>query len=323
MQTLCADIGNFSVLTAIADSRAEIIKMRSLIVDVTYKGDVREGTIQKGSPLVEIKGKCFKLGIQAGKQPNCLSAAEAGKNQPDIFLPMLLANTPDGFEGSVSMLVPTRDRASEMWIRNAVMGTHEFSVDRKPRIANFTDVEFHRESDTALHYAYLAGIVPQSSGTLLIDIGGGTVNAVIATFEDGELNILWRNSFDNKGGIALAKTILETDLVGNQSHMTAPKIMDAIAQDRRYIGNRPEFTFEPVFDDCVKTWFKATRVTIMSAADAYLDEVNQIVWCGGLSELLRPQLEGKESHQIFPNPQLANIHALIHFSGGGNAKVAA
>lgn len=102
MQTLCADIGNFSVLTAVADDRCTVSKMRSLIVDVTHKGDVRDGMHFDDSPLVSVKGKFFKLGRQAGRQPNCLSAAEAGKSNSDIFLPMLLANTPDGFEGSVS-----------------------------------------------------------------------------------------------------------------------------------------------------------------------------------------------------------------------------
>ena len=321
MQTLCADIGNFSVLTAIADERAEITKMRSLIVDVTHKGDIREGVMHPDSPLVKTKGRFFKIGRQAGKQPNCLSAAEAGKNQTEIFLPMLLANTPDEFEGTVSMLVPSRDTKAELWIRNSVIGTHEFSVNKKPRIANFTDVEFHKESDTALLFAYQTGIIPKKSGTLLIDIGRGTVNGIIANFEDDELNILWRKSFPNQGGIGLAKTILETDLVRNQSHMTAPKIMDAIAIGRRYIGNCEEFTFEPVFDDCVKIWFKAARTAVMSAANNYLDEVNQILWCGGCAELLRPQLEGKDNHQIFLNPQYANIHALISLSGG-NVKVA-
>lgn len=157
----------------------------------------------------------------------------------------------------------------------------------------------------------------------MIDIGGGTVNAVIATFEDEELDILWRDSFDNRGGIALAKSILDTDHVKAQKTMKTADIMDAIAAGNRYVGNRPDRSFEAVFDDCVKAWFKAIRVTVMSAADAYLDEVNQIVWMGGSVELLRPQLEGKDGQIVFPNPQLANINALIHLSRGDVEIVAA
>lgn len=316
--TICADIGNYSVLTSVISgtNTSSVSKMRSLIVDVTHKGDIRNGLHFDDSPLVEIKGKYYKLGRQAGKQPNCLSAAEAGKNQPEIFLPMLLANTPDGFEGSVSLLVPSRDNAAETWIRTAVLGTHEFSVNNQSRIASFTDVEFHRESDTALRYAYTTDTVPKTEGALLIDIGGGTVNAVIATFEDGELDTLWRESFDNRGGIALAKSILDTDHVKAQKTMSASAIMDAIANGNCYVGNRPDRSFEPVFDDCVKTWFKSIRVTIMAAADSYLDEVNRIIWMGGSAELLRPQIEGKEAQFIFPSPQLANINALVYLSGG-------
>ncbi|NJM19894.1 MAG: hypothetical protein HC907_14955 [Richelia sp. SM1_7_0] len=247
MNTLCADIGNFSVLTAVVDYQpTSINKMRSLIVDVTHKSEAREGLHADDSPLVGIKGKYFKIGRQAGKQPNCLSAAEAGKNQSEIFLPMLLANTPDGFEGSVSMLVPSRDKAAETWIRTAILNTHEYSVNHQNRIARFTDVEFHRESDTALLHGYLSGIVPKNDGALLIDIGGGTVNALIATFENGELDILWRESFDNRGGIALAKSILDTDCVKSQKSMSVHQIMDAIADGKRYIGNRSDRSFEPV-----------------------------------------------------------------------------
>lgn len=312
MKKLRADIGNYSSFIAVDKDLIEYI--RSLIVEVTHKGDVRDGLHAFDSPLVGIKDKFYKLGRQAGKQPNCLSAAEAGKNQPEIFLPILLANTPDGFEGSVSMAVPARDKAAETWIRTSVLGTHEFSVNHQNRIASFTDIEFYRESDIALLYAYLIGLVPKDTGTLLIDIGGGTVNAIIATFEDGELDILWRESYDNRGGIALAKSILDTDEVKLQKSMSVPAIMDAIANGKRYVGNRPDRSFEAVFDDCVKAWFKAIRVTMMSAADAYLDEVNQIIWMGGSVELLRSQIESKEGQIVFPNPQLANIHALLHLT---------
>ncbi|MGB3761115.1 MAG: hypothetical protein WBA07_32875 [Rivularia sp. (in: cyanobacteria)] len=315
MNTICADIGNFSVLTAVVGNQpTSINKMRSLIVDVTHKGDVRDGLHASDSPLVGVKGKFFKLGHQAGKQPNCLSAAEAGKSNTEIFLPMLLANTPDGFEGSVSMLVPSRDNASETWIRTAILGAHEFSVNHQNRIASFTSVEFHRESDVALKDAYLSGIIHQTDGALLVDIGGGTVNALIATLDNGDLDILWRESFDNRGGIALAKNIIDTDCVKSQKSMSVPQIMDALADGKRYIGNRPDRSFEPVFDDCLRNWFKAIRVTVLSAADAYLDEVNYTIWMGGSVELLRPQLESKEGQLIFPSPQLANINALINLS---------
>ncbi|NJM19895.1 MAG: hypothetical protein HC907_14960 [Richelia sp. SM1_7_0] len=61
----------------------------------------------------------------------------------------------------------------------------------------------------------------------------------------------------------------------------------------------------------------------MSAADAYLDEVNKIAWVGGSTELLRPLLEGKERQLIFPNPQLANIQGLLSLSGGDVRIIAA
>lgn len=56
MDTLCADIGNFSVLTAVVGNKpASINKMRSLIVDVTHKGDVRDGLTATIAPWWKLK----------------------------------------------------------------------------------------------------------------------------------------------------------------------------------------------------------------------------------------------------------------------------
>ena len=324
MNTICIDIGNYSVLSSVVGSTdtTPVKIWRSLIYDTTNNGTVRDGLHRSDSPLVGVNGKYFKLGHQASRQPGCLSAAEAGKNQPDIFLPMLLAATPDGFDGEVSMLVPKRDSNAETWIRTAVLGQHEYSVDKVGRSASITNINFEIESETALLYAFITGLVPSDTGVLLIDIGGGTVNAVASTFCQGHLDIIWRNSYDNSGGIALASAIANTDHVKAQKTMNKADIMDAIAMGKRYICNRPDRSFEPVFDDCLRNWFKAIRTTILSDADSSLSYVTHIVWMGGAAELLRPQLQGKEGQIVFPQPQYANINALIHLNGGDIEKAA-
>lgn len=236
--TLCADIGNYSVLTSV-DGR-DIKGMRSLIYDTTYNSECQNNIHPSDSPMIEVGSKKYKLGKLATKFDGFLSAAEFGKSKAELLLPILLANTPDGFEGTVKLLVPDDDKDSKVFVRNAVVGTHEFTLYSEGSETNtvviYNDVEFYRETDMAAKYSYDAGILDSDDVVLVVDIGGGTVNVLICDVEDG-FYVRYRNSYPNQGGINLAQTILATDLVrGYGKNFEISKVMDAIANGYRTIG---------------------------------------------------------------------------------------
>lgn len=316
--TLCVDIGNYSVLTAVAG--ASISRQRSLIYDATHNKECRDGVHPADSPLIEVGGKHYKIGVLAKNYPNFLSAVEAGKSNPDLILPILLANTPDGFEGDIKFLVPVRDELTEALIKTAVVKHHEYSITSEGRrtncVCNFTNIDFVRETDSAAKFAYNSGVIAPDSVALVADIGGGTVNAVICSYDNGILHTTWRQSYDNSGGIALAQSIANTDVVKSYGRaFDTAKIMDAITEGKAYIGKRTDLSFETVLDDCITQWFNGIVTRLMSAADKYCDEVTQVVWCGGGAEIVRQRLL-KKAHSglnitIIDNPQYANINGLI------------
>lgn len=317
--TLCVDIGNYSVLSAVVSGRSstEVAKMRSLIYDCTHNSDCRNNVHPSDSPMIAANGKFYKLGKGAKNYPGFLSAAEAGKTRTDVMLPILLANTPDGFEGIVKILVPARDELSEKLLRTAVIGTHTYSTTANSvtcdAIANFTGVEFIRETDSAAKFAYESGVINPLEVVLIVDIGGGTCNYVVAAYEDDVFNVRLNKSLPNSGGIALAQAISNTDVVKTYGRsFEIAKIMDAITEGKTYISNRRDLSFETVYTDCVEQWFEGLISRIMAATDKYLDEVTRIVWCGGGTEIIKDKLANQPIHLVLENPQHANINGLIH-----------
>jgi hypothetical protein len=319
--TICVDLGNYSTLIATVSGRevSPITKMRSLIYDSTHNGECRNGIHTDESPMVEIGGRFYKIGAQAKNFPGFLTAVEGGKTREDIFLPILLSSLPTGFEGIARILVPSRNNLKESLISFAVVGMHTFTVYKNGRkvdsVANITGCEFHRESDAGARYAYESGAINPEDVVLAVDIGGGTCNFLVASYDlDGNFEVRFNKSLDNSGGIALAQSLANTDLVKSYGRvLEIAKIMDAITSGKRYIANRRDLTFEPVWEDCVNQWFNSLISRIMSASDKYLDEVTSIVWFGGGAEILRERLE-KTGHIVLDNSQFANLNELIRIS---------
>jgi len=320
MNTLCVDIGNYSSLIAVVDGRnsGEITKMRSLLYDCTHNSECRNGIHTVESPMITVNDRSYKIGSQAKAFPGFLSAAEAGKSREDIFLPILLSATPNEFEGTVKVLVPDRDNVKEEIISKAVLGTHAFSVykggKKQDALASFTEIEFHRETDAAAKFAFESGTIAPDDVILAVDVGGGTCNYLVASYEDDAFNVRFRKSLDNSGGIALAQALANTDLLKSYGRaLEIAKIMDAISDGKQYIANRRDLTFAAVWEDSVTQWFDGILSKILSSADKYLDEVTNIVWCGGGSEILRHKLN-QPGHIVLDQPQLSNIKGLIHSS---------
>jgi hypothetical protein len=317
--TLCVDIGNYSVLSAVVSGResSDVSKMRSLVYDASHNSECRSGIHPKNSPLATVNGKSFKVGDKASTFPGFLSAAEAGKSRTDIILPILLANTPNEFEGVVKMLVPTRDELKEKLIANEIIGTHTYSVtadgSKVDSIANFTGVEFVRETDAAARLAYETGAINPDDVALVIDVGGGTINTLVCNYDDDVFSTVYRKSYDGSGGIALAQTIANTDVVKSYGRtFEIAKIMDAISNNKLFYGNRQDLSFAPVWESSIDAWFDAILSRVMASTDKYLDEVTTILWCGGGAEIIRSKVANQPGHTILDNPQLANIHGLIH-----------
>ena len=327
--TLCADIGNYSTLIAVVDDRnsGSIVKMRSLLYDCTHNGECRNGVHTAENPMIAYADRHYKIGKVAKAFPGFLSAAEAGKSRKDIFLPILLSATPSEFEGVVKVLVPARDGMKESIISKAVIGTHSYSVWRggkkQDALANFTEIEFHRETDAAAKFAFEVGAVSPDDVILTIDIGGGTCNYLVASYEDDVFSVRFRKSLDNSGGIALAQALANTDLLKSYGRaLEISKIMDAISDGKQFIANRRDLTFAPVWEDSVSQWFDGMISRIMASTDKYLDEVTQIVWCGGGAEILRHKLS-QSGHVVLEQPQLANLKGLIQSSKLPSLRIAA
>ena len=310
---LYADIGNYSVLASVDGN--DISQMRSLIYDTTYNGECQNNIHPIESPMIELGVKKYKLGFLAAKFDGFLSAAEFGKSKTELLLPILLANSPDGFSGTVKLLVPNDDLSTQKFIKSAVIGTHEYNLYSNGAVINtvvsYNDVTFSRETDAAARYAFESGILDAEDVALVIDIGGGTINVVVCDVENG-FYVRYRNSYPNQGGINLAQTILATDLVrGYKKNFEVSKVMDAITRGERTIGRNRDYTFEPIYNDCVDQWLKAILSKVMASVDKQLDDVTRIVWTGGGAEIIRHKIINSRMHLILPEPQLANLYGLM------------
>ncbi|MUH00335.1 hypothetical protein F7734_51925 [Scytonema sp. UIC 10036] len=323
--TVCADIGNYSTLISTVTGRtaSPVLKMRSLLYNCTHNGEVRDNVHTAENPLVYVNHKYWKVGRQAGLYKDHINLAEAGKNRCDLVLPLLLAGTPSGFEGEVKFLVPKRDSGAEKLLKTSIIGTHEYSVNGKEAIANFTDVAFTEETKAPAKFAFEAGVVAPNDVILLIDLGGGTCNCGVFAYEDDVFSTRFYKSYDNSGGIGLAQAICNTDLVKSYKRtVDISKIMDALTDGKTHIGNNPDYSFASVLDDCIDTWFDSLLTKVLSSTQQHLDEVTQILWCGGGSELIKNRLI-QQGQTVLDNPQYANIDALIHFSKTPNLAIAA
>ncbi len=325
MPELCADIGNYSVLTC-ADGR-NVRQMRSLIYDCTHNSECQNNAHTPESPMVVIGNRKYKIGRMAAKFSGFLSAAEAGKSSPKILLPILLSNTPPCFEGVVKLLVPDDNKESQALIESVVVGEHEYSVysggSKVDALAEFTGVEFVREGDAAARYAYEIGAIEPSEVALIIDIGGKTTDVVVCDNDDG-FYVRLRRSYAGYGGISVAQSILDSDLVRSYGRVfEVAKTMDAITAGKRYIGNRKEYSFEDIYTDCVDQWFGKLMSKILTEFDSQLVDVTKIVWVGGGAELVREKVEGEDMNIVLPSPQHANLNGLIGSSHASNLRMVA
>jgi hypothetical protein len=301
---LFADIGNYSTITALEGEKPLMI--RSVEADITVKSVLSKNT--DDSPTVTCEGRKLILGEYATKQKNAQSIVERGKHDPNVVKPYLFSGLRDVFNGTITYLLPKRDRWIEDGLRSKLIGTHEITVNGKFFKHTVTDIQFFLETDVAVESAFLSGSIPDDGDCLTIDIGGGTTNYLVMT-PDG--NILHRNSLPDVGGVSLANDIINSDWMQSYNVAFNPaKVMDAIADGSLTYGRRYDFSeiFKPLLDN----WFNRLVDRIMLDCRDYLPDVATVMFLGGNACLIRERVAGQEGYYIPENPQTANIEALMN-----------
>jgi hypothetical protein len=149
----CADIGNYSSITALKGEKPRVI--RSVFQDVTYTSARDLDT--DDSPSVKLDNKVLVLGDRAIKQKNPQTAAERGKQLPEFFKPFTLAGLRQDFDGTVRFLVPEHSQWEEDAIRRTLIADHQITVNGSNYRHRIKNVEFFLETDVAVVSAYRTG----------------------------------------------------------------------------------------------------------------------------------------------------------------------
>jgi hypothetical protein len=149
----------------------------------------------------------------------------------------------------------------------------------------------------------------------LWDVGGGTSIARIylpsgTMVQDAEIIL--------PGTKELAQQIAsEVQAVFGLNYSPAlADIMDAIARGD-YLYGTAKLDFSAIYQDVCEKWVESARAEIRSKWSKYLPNLGEVVVVGGSANLAAPICQASgDRFWIAPEPQLFNIIAMAHISGG-------
>jgi hypothetical protein len=213
--------------------------------------------------------------------------------------------------------------------------TNESDVEALRRLENYPNVgEFKRngkhicytigrveplnETEPAFLYAKQQGMFAfPNNPNAVWDIGGGTSIARIylpsgTMVQEAEIIL--------PGTKELAQQVAtEMQAVLGLTYSPAlPDIMDAIARGDCLYGTA-KLDFSAIYQDVCTKWVDSARAEIRSKWAKYLPNLGEVLIVGGSANLAAPICQASgDTFWIAPEPQLFNIIAMAHISGGFN-----
>jgi hypothetical protein len=182
---------------------------------------------------------------------------------------------------------------------------------------SIAQVEALNETEPAFLYAQQQGMFafPENPNAVW-DIGGGTSIARIylpsgTMVQDAEIIL--------PGTKELAQQIAaEMQAIFGLNYSPAlADIMDALARDCLY--GTAKLDFEAIYRDVCEKWVDSARAEIRSKWAKYLPNLGEVLIVGGSANLAAPICQASgDRFWIAPEPQLFNIIAMAHISGGFN-----
>lgn len=194
----------------------------------------------------------------------------------------------------------------------------EFKRNGKHICYTIAHVEPLNETEPAFLYAQQQGMFafPENPNAVW-DIGGGTSIARIylpsgTMVQDAEIILPGTKELAQQ-----VATEMQATFELNYSPALAD-IMDAIARGDCLYGTA-KLDFSAIYQDVCEKWAESARAEIRSKWAKYLPNLGEVVIVGGSANLAAPICQASgDRFWIAPEPQLFNIIAMAHISGGFN-----
>lgn len=194
----------------------------------------------------------------------------------------------------------------------------EFKRNGKHICYTIAHVEPLNETEPAFLYAQQQGMFSfPDNPNAVWDIGGGTSIARIylpsgTMVQDAEIIL--------PGTKELAQQVATEvqALFGLNYSPALADIMDAIASGDCLYGTA-KLDFSVIYQDVCEKWIESARAEIRSKWAKYLPNLGEVLIVGGSANLAAPICSSSgDRFWIAPEPQLFNIIAMAHISGGFN-----
>jgi hypothetical protein len=194
----------------------------------------------------------------------------------------------------------------------------EFKRNGKHICYTIAHVEPLNETEPAFLYAQQQGMFafPENPNAVW-DIGGGTSIARIylpsgTMVQDAEIILPGTKELAQQVASEVQATF------GLNYSPALADIMDAIARGDCLYGTA-KLDFSAIYQDVCSKWVESARAEIRSKWAKYLPNLGEVVIVGGSANLAAPIcLSSGDRFWIAPEPQLFNIIAMAHISGGFN-----
>lgn len=306
---LFIDAGNYNIKTM--SEGGELLVIRSLYATVPFGQTPKSHTPE--SPLLKIPSEndAIHIGAKARYYRTCQAVVNGDKLDPKTFIPTVLASMTAVYNDRPVELVlsmPNSYRSSAS-LATLLVKRHHFYRNGVEMSVNVTGVTTHLEGLGAWKHAQSMNLLSSTGYTLLIDIGGSTVNALVLDSQ-GEL-VGESLSYDKRGGIALASLIaddsrLKTTLADEPA---VDIIMEGIANGSwMYAETGISFGHTRPL---VNIWFKGLMSNVSANVKPHLPNVRKILFSGGNAHLLQDVVVQMPLAAVVPQPALANILGLV------------
>ncbi len=194
----------------------------------------------------------------------------------------------------------------------------EFKRNGKYTCYTIAHVSPLNETEPAFLYAKQQGMFSfPDNPNAVWDIGGGTSIARVylpsgTMVQDAEIILPGTKELAQQVGAEMQATF------GLGYSPALADIMDAIARTDCLYGTA-KLDFSAIYQEACEKWVESARAEIRSKWAKYLPNLGEVLIVGGSAELAAPICQASgDRFWMAPNPQLFNIIAMAHISGGFN-----